>query len=165
MANTENETEAIGIGVNVPTFTFTLDSFRITDTRSRHEDTDFVSCTLQVKSANASGTPKTQTKSMGNLNNGTFKVGLSFPNVSVGPNQTAVFNYLIINSGHKSESAIYTALENAGGACGERIGDGGHRDRIGHLTRTRDDSWGRRGLAGRRGQGHTDCQLRRAGCR
>ena len=125
MANTENETEAIGIGVNVPTFTLTLDSFRITDTRSRHEDTDFVSCTLQVKSANASGTPKTQTKSMGNLNNGTFKVGLSFPNVSVGPNQTAVFNYLIINSGHKSESAIYTALENAGGACGERIGDGG----------------------------------------
>ena len=29
--------------------TFSLDSFRITDTRSRHNDTDYVSCTLLVR--------------------------------------------------------------------------------------------------------------------
>jgi hypothetical protein len=75
---------------------------------------------LQVKSATASGTPKTLTKSMGNLNNGTFKVGLTFPNVPVAPNQTAVFNYLIVNSGHKTESAIYTALETAGSSLAQK---------------------------------------------
>ncbi|MCU1324072.1 MAG: hypothetical protein JWM43_3721 [Acidobacteriaceae bacterium] len=97
-------------------FTFTLDSFQITDTRSRHEDTDYVSFTLLVKSSSGSGQPTTQKKSMGNLNNGTFKVGLSFPNVSVATTDTVVLNYLIVNSGHKGESQIYSTLENAGGS-------------------------------------------------
>jgi hypothetical protein len=108
------------LNLEVPTFTFTLDSFRITDTRSRHDDTDFVSATLQLKSATASGTPTTLTKSMGNLNNGTFKVGLSFPNVRVDSSQTAVFNYLIVNSGHNSESTIDGALETAGSALAQK---------------------------------------------
>jgi hypothetical protein len=103
-----------------PTFTFTLDSFKITDTRSRHEDTDFASFTLLLKSASASGTPQTQTKSMGNLNNGTFNVGLSFPNVRVDPSQTVVFNYLIVNTGHKTESQVDSALETVGGTLADK---------------------------------------------
>jgi hypothetical protein len=47
--------------------------FRITDTRSRHEDTDYVSISLAVGSA----APITKTKAMGNLNNGTFEPGLT----------------------------------------------------------------------------------------
>lgn len=54
--------KAVIAPLETPTFTFTLGSFRITDTRSRHEDTDFVSFTLQLKSATASGTPKTLTE-------------------------------------------------------------------------------------------------------
>lgn len=96
------------------TFTFTLESFRITDTRSRHEDTDYVSFTLLNVPATGTGTPQTLKKSMGNLNNGTFKVNLSFPNVVVANKVT--FNYLIVNSGHSSESEIYSVLENAGGS-------------------------------------------------
>jgi len=34
-------------------FSFTLDSFQITDTRSLHEDTDYVTYTLVVKDQNA----------------------------------------------------------------------------------------------------------------
>jgi len=41
----------------IQTITFSLDSFRITDTRSRHEDTDYVSFTLLVRDANGQGTP------------------------------------------------------------------------------------------------------------
>lgn len=98
------------------TFTFSLDSFRITNTRSRHEDTDYVSVTLLVKEPNGTATPKTLTKSLGNVNNGTHAIGLSFPNVAISSTQEAVFNYLIVNSGHASESQVYSVLENAGGS-------------------------------------------------
>ena len=48
-------------------FTFTLDSFQITDTRSRHEDTDYVTYTLLVKAQDGSGTPRMLTKYMGEV--------------------------------------------------------------------------------------------------
>ena len=57
---------------------------------------------------------------MGNLNNGTFNVGLSFPNVVVPSNGTVVFNYLIVNSGHSSEGDIDKALEAVGGALANK---------------------------------------------
>ena len=99
-----------------PNFTFTLDSFQITDTRSRHEDTDFVTFTLLVQpNGGAPATPQTLTKSMGDLNNGTYPVGLSFPNVKVGADDTVVINYLIVNSGHSSESSIYSTLDSTAG--------------------------------------------------
>lgn len=98
-----------------PNFTFTLDSFRITDTRSRHEDTDYVSFTLLVQpNGGPAATPQTLTKSMGDLNNGTYQVDLTFPNVKVGPDDTVVVNYLIVNSGHTSESSIYSLLDSTG---------------------------------------------------
>jgi hypothetical protein len=66
-------------------FTFTLDSFQITDTRPLHKDTDYVSFTLVVNPQGGKGKPQRLKKSMGDLNNGTFPVNLSFPNVTVNP--------------------------------------------------------------------------------
>jgi hypothetical protein len=94
----------------MPNFVFTLESFEIENTRSRHEDTDYVSCTLAI----GSGAPQTQTKAMGDLNNGTYAVGLSFGPVAVAPNEGAIFNYLIVNSGHQSQQATQEALTKAG---------------------------------------------------
>jgi hypothetical protein len=91
-------------------YTFGLDSFRITNTRSRHEDTDYVSISLAVGSA----PPMTKTKAMGNLNNGTFKVGLTFDNVSVGNNVPVVITYAIVNNGHGSQADVEKSLEKAG---------------------------------------------------
>jgi hypothetical protein len=102
--------------------TFTLDSFQITDTRSLHEDTDYVSFTLLVKPTGGTGTPQTLTKSMGDLNNGTFPVNLSFPKVTVAPGQSVTMNYLIINSGHKSPSQVVSALESAGSKLATEAG-------------------------------------------
>ena len=96
------------------TFTFTLDSFKITDTRSRHNDTDFVSFTLLVKSSTGSGTPQTLKKSMGDVNNGVHAVNLSFSNISVDPSATVVLNYLIVNSGHQNPSQVESTLESTG---------------------------------------------------
>jgi hypothetical protein len=95
-------------------FTFTLDSFKITDTRSRHEDTDYVSFTLLVKAANGTGTPQTLTKYMGDVNNGTFPVNLSFSKIAIGPTDVAVLNYLIVNTGHKNPTQVVQTLEDTG---------------------------------------------------
>jgi hypothetical protein len=113
----------IPTGVLVPesvVFTFSLDSFRITDTRSRHEDTDYAVITLQLKSAHSATDPQTLTKKIGDVNNGTHAVGLSFPNIHIDPSQTVVFNYIITNSGHKDESAVYQTLEKAGTALANK---------------------------------------------
>lgn len=103
-----------------PTFTFILDSFRITDTRSRHQDTDYVSFTLLNAPAAGGGTPQTLTKSMGNLNNGTFKVGLQFSNIVVDPKGQVTMNYLIADSGHSSESEVYSLLDKAASALASK---------------------------------------------
>ena len=98
----------------MPGFTFTLDSFQITDTRSLHEDTDYVTFTLLVKAKDGSGTPRVLTKSMGDVNNGVHSVNLAFTNVQVNPTDTVTLNYLIVNSGHKNPSQTIAALESAG---------------------------------------------------
>ena len=92
-------------------FSFTLDSFQITDTRSLHEDTDYVTFTLLVKAQDGSGTPRMLTKSMGDVNNGVHSVNLSFSNVQVNPSDTVVLNCLIVNSGHKGQSQIISTIE------------------------------------------------------
>jgi hypothetical protein len=94
----------------VSRYKVSLDSFQITNTRSRHEDTDYVSFAVTV---GKNGTPRTQTKSMGDLNNGVFSVGLTFDDVAVAANEVLVVTYLIMNSGHQSESEIDSELENA----------------------------------------------------
>lgn len=96
------------------TYTFTLDSFRITDTRSRHNDTDFVSFTLMLKAGNGNGMPQTVKKAMGDVNNGVHPINLSFANVTVDPASSVVLNYLIVNSGHQNPSQIESTLESTG---------------------------------------------------
>jgi hypothetical protein len=98
-------------------FSFTVDNFVITETRSRHEDTDFVSCTLQME--NADGTKAASrniSKSMGNLNNGTYVVDLTFANVLVSPGQTVLWNYSIANAGSAPTSKVVSGLESVGNA-------------------------------------------------
>jgi hypothetical protein len=91
-------------------YSFAMDSFQITDTRSLHDDTDYVSISLAVGSA----APVTKVKAMGDLNNGTFKPDLSVDNVIVDPNTPIVFNYTIVNNGHSSQAKVEQALQQAG---------------------------------------------------
>jgi len=108
-------------------FSFVLESFQITDTRSLHKDTDYVSFSLIVKPQKGKGIAHTLKKAMGDLNNGTFNVNLSFPNVVVNATDTVKLNYLIVNSGHKSPSEVESLLEKAGtdllSAAGNAGGD------------------------------------------
>jgi hypothetical protein len=87
--------------------TFTLNSFKITDTRSLHRDTVYVSVAAAVNKNPPISLP---TKYMGNLNNGTFQVDLSIANVEVAPQDRVTFSYSIINSGY-NKSAIEQKLQ------------------------------------------------------
>jgi hypothetical protein len=87
--------------------TFTLNSFKITDTRSLHRDTDYVSIAVAVGANPPITLPA---KSMGDLDNGTFEVGLTIADVEVPAGQAVAFSYSIVNSGY-NKNAIEQALQ------------------------------------------------------
>jgi hypothetical protein len=93
-------------------FTFTLASFGITNTRSKHEDTDYVAFTLRLGSLD----PQTVFKPMGNVNNGTHQVELSFNGIEVDQDDTVLFNYLIVNAGSATEAQVESELRTVGAA-------------------------------------------------
>ena len=69
-------------------FNITVDSFGITQTRSKHEDTNFIGMTFKLGT-----TLNTAFQSLGNVNNGTHPVNLSIPDVEI---DTAIRSYSII---------------------------------------------------------------------
>jgi hypothetical protein len=91
-------------------FTVAFESFQITNTRSRHTDTDFASLGLGA----ASTSNQVQTKAMGDLNNGTYQVGLAEGPVDASQgSQGLVFHYSVVNQGHTDASTVETQLHNA----------------------------------------------------
>ncbi|MDQ2778577.1 MAG: hypothetical protein M3Y32_03360 [Pseudomonadota bacterium] len=112
--------------LNPRTYTFRLESFRITDTRSLHNDTDFVSAALHV---GANPTMSLPTKSMGDINNGTFKVGMEFANISVPDTTVVAFSYSILNTGfakndveQAAQKAVAAAASKAAAAAAAALG-------------------------------------------
>ena len=79
----------------MPVFSIVLDTFKITQTRSAHADTGYVSVTLLIGGGKAT---QSVCKPMGSLNNGTFTPGVGFPAIDVPEGAPVVINYLIINS-------------------------------------------------------------------
>jgi hypothetical protein len=106
---------------------FSLDNFRITETRSLHNDTDFVSVSITVGTNPAI----TQTRAMGDVNNGTYQVGLGVSADIPADDTQIVFTYTIVNNGNtdqstfeKAVSAALTALGAAGAKAGaSELGD------------------------------------------
>jgi hypothetical protein len=76
---------------------FSLDNFKITDTRAKHNDTDYVSIGIQV----GTNDPLTASQKMGDVNNGTHAVGLGLAaEIPQDVDVPVVFTYAIINNGH-----------------------------------------------------------------
>lgn len=92
-------------------YTATLESVTITNTRSRDEDSDKLSASVAV----GSGKPVTLTKDLGDVDNGTHAVHLRLPTVLVSdPHTGFAFNYLVLNSGHKSWEETNAVLKKVG---------------------------------------------------
>jgi hypothetical protein len=76
-------------------FQFNFQSFGITNTRSLHNDTDYVAIGMSIN-----GVPLTpQTKRVGNVNNGQHNVGLSLSLGTINSTDECVFSYIIVNHG------------------------------------------------------------------
>ena len=89
--------------------TFTMENFGISNTRSLHEDTDFVYLSVTV----GANPPVFAQKSMGDVNNGTHAVNLSIE-VDIPDDDTPiVFSYLIMNNGHGGNDAKAKAAQAA----------------------------------------------------
>jgi hypothetical protein len=111
-----------GVGAVTRTlYSFTLESFKITDTRSVHNDTDFVAISVKVGDRPPITLPA---KSMGNVNNGVHNVGLSIRNLEVGPDTVVAFSYSIVNSGHDKDK-IEQALDKVASAASSKAAAAG----------------------------------------
>ena len=91
------------------TFSIGLDAFAITNTRSLHEDTDFVTVSLAI----ANHAPQSQTRALGKRNNGHFPLNMIFSHVSIAPHETAVLTYNMVNSGHQDPGKVEQELKTA----------------------------------------------------
>jgi hypothetical protein len=93
---------------------FSLDSYTISNTRSVHKDTNY--CTVSITVGTNPAITKTQ--SMGDQNNGTYKVGLGI-SAELPPSPVpVVFSYVILNNGHGSPGDVEKGVQAALSAIG-----------------------------------------------
>jgi hypothetical protein len=93
-------------------YTFRLVSMQVLNTRSAHLDSDKVSLTVGV---GPNPNPTTVTKDLGDVNNGTYQIGLSIGPIQISdPNIGIAMNYLILNSGHQSHDEVNKILTGTG---------------------------------------------------
>jgi hypothetical protein len=89
------------------TYRFGVASFNILNTRSRHEDTVYVTVSLAI----GKNPPLSKTIRLGDLNNGTYSPNIFLDNIQMGGNDTAVLTYAIINNGHSDADTVQTILQ------------------------------------------------------
>jgi hypothetical protein len=109
-----------GVKMTRTLYKFSLNSFKITDTRSVHEDTDYVSISVVV----GKNPPVTKVKAMGDVNNGTHAVNLVIDNIAADADQPVAFTYTIINSGY-DQNTIEQDLKQAVGAAATKAAAAG----------------------------------------
>jgi hypothetical protein len=88
---------------------FTMKSFALNNTRSLHEDTNYVCLGLSVNGKVFA--PLAQR--IGNVNNGTHKVNVSLPLSTLDSNDQIVFSYLVINHGGGSTQDVLAHCQSA----------------------------------------------------
>jgi hypothetical protein len=104
--------------------TFSLDSFQIQKLRSSGifgtgKDTDYASVTGTL----TNGQPVTVTKKIGHIGTGTYQTGMAVGPFRITSGNAVVFNYIILNAGHKSESDVEALLEKVGEALASKGGE------------------------------------------
>lgn len=99
----------------VQRYHFALEYCIVSNTRSRHEDTDFV--TFTVSTATSDGRPRSRwsrSKSLGDLNNGTYPIGLAVDLPVADQTDIIIMNYSIVNAGHANPLTLIGQMEKAG---------------------------------------------------
>lgn len=103
-------------------YTITLENFRIDQTWSFHHDTDYVGFGVKVGGQPAPNSP--QHKSMGDLNNGIFSVGISYDITVPSADTLVVINYQIVNNGHDNPEQVMSKLDDGSNSMADDPGVG-----------------------------------------
>lgn len=96
---------------DVRQYSFMVGSFQISNTRSLHEDTDYVTISASVGDQHL-----TKTKFVGNVNNGNHPVNLEIGPFTMRPQDSVTFAYYIVNRGHSSDNSGDTVDKLTGAA-------------------------------------------------
>jgi hypothetical protein len=67
--------------------------------------------------------PVTVTKKIGHIGTGTYQTGMAVGPFRITSGSAVVFNYIILNAGHKSESDVDALLEKVGEALASKGGE------------------------------------------
>jgi hypothetical protein len=90
----------------MPNYNFSIDNIEIRNTRSRGEDTIYISACVAI----AGRQPVNMVKKLGDHNNGSFSPGINLDGISIADDEIAVFSYVIINNGHTQENVVLNRL-------------------------------------------------------
>jgi len=102
--------QGLGGPLTLPgTYTISLDSFEIDNTRSLHNDTDYVTFTVKVGASPG----QTVTQRIGNVNNGVHPLNISFSSVEIDLSDFVMITYVILNSGASDNATVEAALTKA----------------------------------------------------
>ncbi|SDE96386.1 hypothetical protein [Terriglobus roseus] len=91
------------------TFNLTVDSIGITQTRSKHEDTNYLGLLLRLGSLD----PMFTIQPLNDMNNGNHVVDVSIPGFDFGQDDILAFNYLVVNAGSTSPDQARAVLKAA----------------------------------------------------
>jgi hypothetical protein len=95
-------------------YNLTVDSFGITQTRSKHQDTNYIALTLKLGMLEPM---KPVVQSLGNVNNGTHAVtNVTYPGIDFSQDDTLAFNYVMVNAGSTNIDQVRAAMEVVGPA-------------------------------------------------
>jgi hypothetical protein len=101
------------------TYTVSFDSFDIADTRSVHNDTDFVNLAIQVGQGSAQ---MSQWKRIGDVNNGSHAVGITLGPVTMRSSDLLGINYQVVNHGFNLGD-VNTFFNDVSHATAQILGD------------------------------------------
>src|SRR5439155_12524441 len=108
----------------MPSYTFRLEQFHIDNTRAADDDTDVVSFAVKVGDQVL---VEPQIKHMGDVENGDHAINLEFGPISVDTPATPIlFNYQILNSGHKDDAFIDNLLKRGADELANRVSTSGN---------------------------------------
>jgi hypothetical protein len=94
------------VGEPTKNYSFRLVGIAISNTRSKHTDTDYISCGLSV---NGKAYPPI-VKALGDLNNGTYLLNLTIGPVAIAPSDVVIYNYCVVNNGSGNQSQNINAI-------------------------------------------------------
>ncbi|MCJ1363731.1 hypothetical protein MMC16_002840 [Acarospora aff. strigata] len=94
---------------DIPQYSFSVDVIQCNITRSRNDDTLYISASVAV----AGREPMKASKTLGEHAEGFTYPGINLAKIPLSDDEIAVFTYVIVNAGHQSSNVVLKTIEDA----------------------------------------------------